>query len=232
MEPTRSLARCLWEAIEPVHAVAYFAPGPAEAARRVGLRGFWMSYFASRVAPLGPVPATAVTAMAYGFAPAMVARAIPDAWRFADPAAVLAARIASAAAVLREHRGDGHVLAAVCAGLGGLDATVTFVATGAITREIIQPPAPWAAAGGPGPGDRTALVAMLARCTTATRYGRFHIAAHADHESLRPLRARVLVHQGWIVALLRRYGTCESVLSHGGYNVALPRGPGAGGAGC
>jgi hypothetical protein len=200
MEPTATLARRFWEAIEPIHAVVYFAPEPAEAARKIGLRGFWMGYFAGRVAPLGPVPATAVAAMAYGFAPAMVERAIPDAWGFADPAAVVVARIASAAdalrhhldrpataslgelsellwtavascrfegrplaaawsqvprpedpvesawlaaTILREHRGDGHVLAAVGAGLRGLDATLTFVATGAITREIIQPTRGW-----------------------------------------------------------------------------------------
>jgi hypothetical protein len=200
MGPTLTLARRFWEAIEPIHAVVYFAPEPADAARRVGLRGFWMGYFAGRVAPLGPVPPEAVAAMAYGFAPAMVARAIPDAWRFADPAAVLSARITGAAealchsldpamaasliklsdllwdaiagcrfegrplaaawsrlsrpddpvasgwlaaTVLREHRGDGHVLAAVAAGLRGIDATLTFVATGAITREIIQPSRGW-----------------------------------------------------------------------------------------
>lgn len=200
MEPTATLARRLWEATEPVHAIVYFAPEPAEAARRVGLRGFWMSYFASRFAPLGPVPAAAATAMAYGFAPAMVQRAIPDAWRLADPAIVLDARISGAAealrhhlgqpelaslaklsgllweaiagfrfdgrplaaawsqvprpddsvasawlaaTIVREHRGDGHVLAGVSAGLRGLDATVTFVATGAISRELIQPSRGW-----------------------------------------------------------------------------------------
>lgn len=200
MVPTPTLARRFWEAIEPIHAVVYFADEPAEASRRIGLRGFWMGYFAGRMAPLGPVPADAVGAMAYGFAPAMVGRAIPDAWAFADPAAVLEARIGSAAdalrhhlpddlvgslgqlddllweavagcrfegrplaaawsavarpddpvascwvaaTILREHRGDGHVLAAVGAGLRGLDATVTFVATGAITRELIQPTRGW-----------------------------------------------------------------------------------------
>ena len=159
-----------------------------------------MGYFAGRVAPVGPAPAAAVTAMAYGFAPDMVARAIPDAWKFADPAAVLDARISSAAealrhhlgqpalasladlsellweavagcrfdarplaaawsqvprprdhvasawlaaTIVREHRGDGHVLAAVCSGLRGLEATVTFVATGAISREVIQPSRGW-----------------------------------------------------------------------------------------
>ena len=200
MEPTATLARRFWEAIEPIHAVVYFAPEPAEAARKVGLRGFWMGYFAGRVAPMGPVPAKAVEAMAYGFAPAMVERAIPDAWKFADPAAVVVARVTSAAqalrhhldqpsiaslaelsgplweavsgcrfdgrplaaawsqvprpddpveaawlaaTILREHRGDGHVMAAAGAGLRGLEATVTFVATGAITREIIQPNRGW-----------------------------------------------------------------------------------------
>ncbi len=200
MEPTQTLARRFWTAIEPIHAVVYFAPEPAEAARKAGLRGFWMSYFASRVAPLGPVPAEAVGAMAYGFAPSMVARAIPDAWRFATPSAVLEARLTSAAqalrqhvdekllgcagelsgllwdavagcrfdgrplaaawscvprppdpvgaawlaaTVLREHRGDGHVLAGVASGLRGIDASLTFVATGAITRAMIQPTRGW-----------------------------------------------------------------------------------------
>jgi hypothetical protein len=200
MEPTPTLARRFWAAIEPIHSVVYFAPEPIEAARKTGLRGFWMSYFASRVAPLGPVPAEAVEAMAYGFAPAMVARAIPDAWRFAAPSAVLEARLESApealrhhvdgacldgvgelsgllwegvagcrfdgrplaaawsavprpsddvaaawlaATILREHRGDGHVLAGVAAGLRGIDASVTFAATGAITREMIQPTRGW-----------------------------------------------------------------------------------------
>jgi hypothetical protein len=200
MEPTRSPARRLWEAIEPIHSAVYFAPETAEAARRIGLKGWWMGYFAGRVAPLGPVPPAAVTAMVYGFAPSMVARAIPDAWRRADPATVLATRRAAvsgaltsrldtgqrravpelatmlweavagcsfegrplaaawstvdrpddpvasvwlAATVLREHRGDGHVLAAVGAGLGGLDATVTLVATGAVSREVVRPHRGW-----------------------------------------------------------------------------------------
>jgi hypothetical protein len=37
MEPTPTLARRLWKAIEPIHAVVYFAPEPAEAVRKVGL---------------------------------------------------------------------------------------------------------------------------------------------------------------------------------------------------
>jgi hypothetical protein len=200
MEPTQTLARRFWTAIEPIHAIVYFAPEPLEAAKKTGLRGFWMCYFASRVAPLGPVPTAAVEAVTYGFAPAMVARAIPDAWTFASPSAVLAARLASApealrhhadasvlacadelsgllweavagcrfdgrplaaawssvprpadpvaalwlaATVLREHRGDGHVLAGVASGLRGLDATLTLVATGAVSRAMMQPSRGW-----------------------------------------------------------------------------------------
>jgi hypothetical protein len=194
MEPTPTLARRLWHAVEPIHAASYFAPNVAEALRKTGLRGYWMGYFAGRVAPLGPVPPAAATAVCFGFAPKMVERAIPDAWMFADPKAVLDARLAAAAEVLRsqplpaglpgllwqaieacrfdgrplaaawarlprpedpaaatwlaatilrEHRGDGHVIAAVSHGLRGLDAALTHVATGVISREMIQPSRGW-----------------------------------------------------------------------------------------
>ncbi|MEU3623292.1 hypothetical protein BS329_24000 [Amycolatopsis coloradensis] len=189
----KSLQRRLWEAVEPLHAVVYFAPETAAAAKAAGLPGWWMGYFAGRVAPLGPVPEPPVTAMLFGFAPRMVARSLPDAWEYAEPAVVLrsrmdaveaalgrilpadapfeeladlleqavigcdfaarplaaawssvarpasaAARVWLAATVLREHRGDGHVLSAVAAGLRGLDTTLTHIGTGAITREVIQ----------------------------------------------------------------------------------------------
>jgi hypothetical protein len=49
-------ARALWHAIEPLHAVTYFAPECVEANRTLGLRGFWMGYFGARAAPLGEVP--------------------------------------------------------------------------------------------------------------------------------------------------------------------------------
>jgi hypothetical protein len=39
---------------------------------------------------------------------------------------------------LREHRGDGHVAALVCAGLGGLEAHLTLVATGVVDRDVLQ----------------------------------------------------------------------------------------------
>ncbi|MEU7025134.1 hypothetical protein AB0A60_00440 [Streptomyces sp. NPDC046275] len=96
-----AFARRAWQALEPVHAVTYFAPECLAAHREVGLRGFWMGYFGARAAPLGPVPAAVVEAAFYNFHPAMVRRAVPDAWGFAAPEAVLRARAAGAAAALR-----------------------------------------------------------------------------------------------------------------------------------
>lgn len=190
-------ARELWAAIEPLHAVVYFAPEPASAAKDVGLRGYWMGYFAGRLAPLGPIGPGPATSMLFGFAPAMVARALPDAWSFAAPDEVLRTRLKAvsaalrrvlgpadqselaelltraasacrfdgrplaaawaevprppdvlgrlwlAATVLREHRGDGHVLSAVHAGLDGLETTLTHVGSGAITAADVQPHRGW-----------------------------------------------------------------------------------------
>ncbi|MFF9213561.1 MULTISPECIES: hypothetical protein [unclassified Streptomyces] len=86
------LARALWERYEPVHDLVYFAPEARQAAAGLGLRGFWMGYFALRAAPLGPVSAPVVTSVFYVFHPDRVARALPDAWGYASPREVLAAR--------------------------------------------------------------------------------------------------------------------------------------------
>ncbi|MFI8966047.1 hypothetical protein ACIGO8_28495 [Streptomyces sp. NPDC053493] len=200
MEPSPTLARRLWEAVEPIHAVVYFAPEPAAAARAIGLVGFWMGYFAGRVAPLGPLSAPAANALCFAFAPGRVARALPDAWAYAPPEKVLDTRMSAARAtleralpatrradlerlvelleravegcgyegrtlaaawstvprpaellgrlwlavtVLREHRGDGHVIAVAHAGLTGLEASLVHVATGGVSRELLQTSRGW-----------------------------------------------------------------------------------------
>ena len=160
-----------------------------------------MGYFAGRAAPMGAVGPGVVTATFFGFHPAMVARAIPDAWAFASVESVLEARVAGvdaalrrildaavagpeiaeaaaltrkaagagerpgrplfaanadlawpeephlvlwhAATLLREFRGDGHVAALTTAGIDGCEAHVTLVATGAISREILQSSRKW-----------------------------------------------------------------------------------------
>jgi hypothetical protein len=99
-------ARALWRAMEPVHAVVYFAPDVKTAFEDVGLRGFWRGYFASRAAPMGPVPADVVIATFYNFYPDMVRWAMADAWRHADPPAVTEARLRLVDRTLRQWLGD------------------------------------------------------------------------------------------------------------------------------
>jgi hypothetical protein len=100
------IARRLWHALEPYHAMIYFAPEARDAYTAAGLKGYWMGYFASRAAAMGPVPANVVAAVFYNFRPRMVSRAIPDAWRFSSPEAVLAARYGAADVALRRLLGD------------------------------------------------------------------------------------------------------------------------------
>lgn len=102
----QSLSRRAWTLFEPVHAIVYFAPESAERFREAGLRGGWMGYFASRSAAMGAVSADVVTAVFHNFQPAMVHRAIPDAWRYSSPERVLAARLDSVDAALRRLWGD------------------------------------------------------------------------------------------------------------------------------
>jgi hypothetical protein len=96
-----AMARRMWQALETLHMTVYWAPEPRDAYRQAGLRGGWMGYFASRAAAMGPVPAEVVMATFYNFHPRMVRRAIPDAWGFASPTEVLAARFAGVDAALR-----------------------------------------------------------------------------------------------------------------------------------
>jgi len=98
---TTSAARRLWPAFETYHAHIYFVPEAAEAYRALGLKGGWMGYFASRSAALGPASSGLVTAVFFNFHPAMVARALPDAWALASPADVLDARLRTADVALR-----------------------------------------------------------------------------------------------------------------------------------
>ncbi|MFP5298853.1 MAG: SCO6745 family protein [Actinomycetota bacterium] len=88
----RSIARRLWQLAETIHAVVYFEPRVKEIYGAAGLKGYWMGYFASRSAALGPASPELVQATFYNFHPDMIGRAIPDAWRFSTPEKVLAAR--------------------------------------------------------------------------------------------------------------------------------------------
>lgn len=102
-------ARALWQYGEPIHAVIYYAPERRAATDALGLKGGWMSYFGCRAAPLGAATAPVVTALFYNFHPRMVARAIPDVWNYATPAALLDARLASMDGAMRRVLGDDAV---------------------------------------------------------------------------------------------------------------------------
>lgn len=105
-DDTIPFARELWRRLEALHAVTYFASESLEAAEAIGVRGFWRSYFGFRAAPLGACSAGPVTAAFFGFAPAMVARAVPSIWELATPDAFLDARATAAARALRRIAGD------------------------------------------------------------------------------------------------------------------------------
>ncbi len=138
-------ARAIWQRIETLHAVTYFAPESIEAAKRAGLRGFWMGYFGFRASPLGPVPAAVIEATFANFHPSMVRRAVPDAWSFADPAELLSVRATAAAAALRRLAPSVDGVAAEAVPL--LDAVITAAdATGrplfAANRDVPSPADP------------------------------------------------------------------------------------------
>lgn len=91
-EGVRASQRTLWRLLETYHALVYYAPERTETYARLGLKGGWMGYFATRSAPLGQTSSSVVTACFYGFAERMVNRALPDAWNYTTPAAATGAR--------------------------------------------------------------------------------------------------------------------------------------------
>jgi hypothetical protein len=177
----------MFQLLEPIATVAYFAPELQNVCERLGLTAHRMSYYAPRAAALGPVAAEVVAACFFHHPMALVRPAIPRAWQIAAPPTILAARleavdaalrrlwgarITSAAMVeaaglareaaaacdlggrvlyaahaalpwpqpahlllwhalnlLREHRGDGHIISLVSARLDSCEATATLIAS-------------------------------------------------------------------------------------------------------
>ncbi|MFE4795130.1 hypothetical protein ACFRFL_08440 [Streptomyces sp. NPDC056708] len=96
-----SRPRTLWLRTEPLHSVIYFDEECRGIGRSVGLKGFWMGYFATRTAPMGPVLPETATAVLAVFAPGMVARALPAAWQIVTPERLTDLRAQLAARALR-----------------------------------------------------------------------------------------------------------------------------------
>jgi hypothetical protein len=101
------VARRMYDLVEPIGLVPYFADESDQALMALGLRNQWDAYFAGRAAPLGrTVPAEVVHAIFYNFAPGEVARHLPRVWDLTTPEAALAAREQGCAAGLRRILGD------------------------------------------------------------------------------------------------------------------------------
>src|SRR6476619_8393199 len=103
-----SMARRMFELVEPIGAVPYSTDEPNEAMFALGFTNYWDIYFAGRAAPLGIVPAEVVDALFYNFAPGEVARHIPKVWSTTTPAAAIAARQLGCVNAVRRILGD-HV---------------------------------------------------------------------------------------------------------------------------
>ena len=169
MDP--AAVRRLGVLVETVHAVVYFTPEPQQAYAELGLRGYWRGYFASRAAALGPVGPELVTALFGGFAPRMVARALPEVWSTAAPQAVLEARREGAVAALRR--------------LVPAELTAQVSAAAALTGRCVErldvAGRPLAAAHAAAPRPEDPLAALWHDCTVLREHrGDGHLAAVAS----------------------------------------------------
>jgi hypothetical protein len=103
-----SMARRMFELVEPIGVIPYSADDPNETMFALGFTDYWDTYFAGRAAPLGITPAEVVDALFYNFAPGEVARHIPKVWRTTTPEAAIAARRLGCGNALRRILGE-HV---------------------------------------------------------------------------------------------------------------------------
>jgi hypothetical protein len=118
-----------WDVVAPAAALDARASSAAAALRQVcGEAGVDEAHLARAADALGVAAAAANVA---GRVLAAANAALPPRH---DPVE----RLWQATTVLREHRGDGHVAALVGAGLSGLEAHVTMVGIGAVTRAVLQ----------------------------------------------------------------------------------------------
>ena len=101
-----SIARRMFELVEPIGAIPYSADEPNEAMFALGFTNYWDTYFAGRAAPLGLAPAEVVDALFYNFAPGEVARHVPNVWRTTTPEAAIGARQSGCTRALRRILGD------------------------------------------------------------------------------------------------------------------------------
>jgi hypothetical protein len=161
-------ARRLWALGEPFHALTYFADEARTAFATAGLRTFWAGYFAGRAAPLGAVGPEVVTATFASFAPAFVARRVPEVWTTASPAEALAARLAGVDAAVRR---------ALPGWAGSAEATEAAALAGRAAAAVDLPGRPLAAANAALPVPGPPHLALWQSLTTLREHrGDGHLA--------------------------------------------------------
>jgi hypothetical protein len=101
-----SMARRMFELVEPIGVIPYSANEPNEAMFALGFTNYWDTYFAGRAGPLGLAAAEVVDALFYNFAPGEVARHIPKVWSTTTPESAIAARQIGCVKALRRILGD------------------------------------------------------------------------------------------------------------------------------
>lgn len=112
-DPDTLRARRLFGRLEAIHTVAYFAPHVLETQHKHGFTDRSVGYVAARSSALGQVPAEVITALFYSFSHRAIARAIPDAYRIAEPSATLAMMLTAVREVLEPLFADVPNLAEV-----------------------------------------------------------------------------------------------------------------------
>lgn len=101
------VSRQMWKAMEPVHAMVYFAPEPQEEYVALGLGDNRAAgYFPARAAAMGAVSQGTVVATFYGFSPLAVLFGMTGAWEATTPEALQAARYRGVDRALRRMCGD------------------------------------------------------------------------------------------------------------------------------
>jgi len=184
-------ARRLWALGEPFHALTYFADEARTAFDAVGLRGFWAGYFAGRAAPLGAVGPHVVTATFASFAPAFVARRVPDIWTTTTPEQALAARLAGV---------DGAVQRALPGWAGSAEAGEAAVLAHRAAAAVDLPGRPLGAANAALPQPAGPHLALWQSLTTLREHrGDGHLATLLQHDLL-GLPALVLAAAGGATA--------------------------------
>lgn len=119
-------ARVMWQATEPVHAMAYFTAEPQEEYAAIGLDRTVNpahGYFPARAAAMGPVPWQVVQSTFFNFSAFVCQLGIDGVWDIASPTEVLAAR----------HRGVERALTRLCGDL--LDDTSALAEAAELARE-------------------------------------------------------------------------------------------------